>query len=192
MPAHAQLQTSRRVKADGNRSITPLLRSLGLTQSCGQLSPVPLGPTQPLRLSEPTLGLRCSAGIEQMSPRNPWLHASHSSMGTLSRWARSIRTAVIEIHRQVFSMRAGPSCSLRLAGIQQVSDGRLWLWQAPYLPFILKFVWGRNHYFVWYSTNTLLRFIKRWCYSSVSIYLSLCSKNILVSYSVKLLVTAIV
>lgn len=124
------------------------LRSAGPAQHCGCL----LAPcSAPTRWSPPWL---------QMSPRSSWFHVSVSSMGTLSRWARSTCTAVIEIYSQDFTILAGLSCSWRLAGTQQDFDD--WLWQKT-RPLILLLSWNSfeaENIFMWYSTNILLRFIK--------------------------------
>lgn len=124
IPLHPQLQTRCRVQASGSRSIMSLLRSAGWTQCWGQRPP---GASLPHTAPLPARAHPGTAGIGQMSPGNLCLHVPHSSMGTSSNRARSIHPAVIETYSQVFNMHAGPSCSLRLAGIQQGFDG--WLWQ---------------------------------------------------------------
>lgn len=91
------------------------------------LGAVPPGAPLPHTAPLPARAHPGTAGIGQMSPGNLCLHVSHSSVGTSSNRSRSIHPAVIEIYSQVFNMHAGPSCSLRLAGIQQGFDG--WLWQ---------------------------------------------------------------
>lgn len=89
------------------------------------LGAAPPGASLPHTAPLPARAHPGTAGIG--SPGNLCLHVPQSSMGTSSNWARSIHPAVIETYSQVFNMHAGPSCSLRIAGIQQGFDG--WLWQ---------------------------------------------------------------